>query len=78
MPSEYKVINISILDRDDRDIEAQLNFYGYKDWELKSVVPEFGIVILQREIAINEKLREVQLKEDEDYGSSETAENVPG
>lgn len=78
MPLEYKVLNISILKGNQDDIVSQLNYYGADNWSVSSTVPEFDIVILQRELEINPKLRELQLKGGLENGSSETTENIPG
>lgn len=70
MPLEYRVLTTEILAKDHREIEGWLNMFGLGDWTLKSIVPEFKIIILEREIAVNEKLREIQLKGDNDHDRS--------
>ena len=61
---EYKIESPADSGGNVFSMEAYLNLMGTRGWELVSFNPQDGTLIFKRQIAINEKIRAYQLKED--------------
>lgn len=75
---EYKIVRPTFESGlNDHTLLEFLNLMGKREWVL-AVSSEDGTLIFQRPIAINDKIRQHQLKEGEDHDTSGSREATKG